>query len=197
MYFRKPKSLLKKLLMENENNPLTETVDQEVAAVEEIQINPDKLNLYMEKIKLEQNLAMGFLGGLAAAVIGAIVWAVITVVTEYQIGYMAIAIGFLVGFSVRTFGKGINTIFGVIGAVLALIGCLLGNFLSLVGFFADAEGMSYLEILSQIDYALVPEIMIETFNPMDVLFYGIALYEGYKFSFRQITEEEILENAVD
>lgn len=183
--------------MENENNPLTETVDQEVAAIEEIQINPDKLNLYMEKIKLEQNLAMGFIGGLAAAVIGAIVWAVITVVTEYQIGYMAIAIGFLVGFSVRTFGKGINTIFGVIGAVLALIGCLLGNFLSLVGFFADAEGMSYLEILSQIDYALVPEIMIETFNPMDVLFYGIALYEGYKFSFRQITEEEILENAVD
>jgi len=26
---------------------------------------------------------------------------------------------------------------------------------------------------------------------MDLLFYGIAIYEGYKFSFRQIIEQEL------
>jgi len=27
---------------------------------------------------------------------------------------------------------------------------------------------------------------------MDVLFYGIAIYEGYKFSFRQLTQADLL-----
>ena len=183
--------------MENANNPLPEVVDQEVAATDEIQINPDKLNLYMEKIKLEQNLPMGLFGGFAAALTGAIIWAVITVVTEYQIGYMAIAIGFLVGYSVRVFGKGVSTVFGIMGAGFALLGCIMGNFFSLIGFFANAEGLGYFEILGMIDFTLVPQLMIESFNPMDVLLYGIAIYEGYKFSFRQLTDQEIFANAVD
>ncbi len=30
-----------------------------------------------------------------------------------------------------------------------------------------------------------------TFQPMDLLFYAIAVYEGYRFSFVQISEEQI------
>jgi len=30
-----------------------------------------------------------------------------------------------------------------------------------------------------------------TFDPMDILFYGIAVYEGYKLSFRQVSPEEL------
>ena len=183
--------------MENENNPLPEVVEQEVASTEEIQINEGKLNLFVEKIKLEQNLGMAIMGGAGAALTGAILWAIITVVTKFQIGYMAIAIGFFVGYSVRVLGKGISTIFGVIGASFALLGCVFGNFFSLIGFFANEEGLGYFETLSLIDFSMVPEVMIDTFNPMDVLFYGIAIYEGYKFSFRQITEQELLANAVD
>jgi hypothetical protein len=33
--------------------------------------------------------------------------------------------------------------------------------------------------------------MATTFSPMDLLFYGIAVYEGFKLSFRKITHEEI------
>jgi hypothetical protein len=33
--------------------------------------------------------------------------------------------------------------------------------------------------------------MAATFHPMDVLFYTIAIGEGYHFSFRRITEAEI------
>lgn len=108
---------------------------------------------------------------------------------------MAIAVGFIVGYSVRYLGKGIDQVYGIMGAGLALLGCLLGNFFSLVGFAANAENLGYLETLSSIDYSLIPTIMTETFNPMDLLFYGFAVYEGYKFSFRPITEEEIKEHA--
>jgi hypothetical protein len=155
-------------------------------------LTEDKIFQYREKLKLEQNLMLGAVGGGAAALVGAILWAVITVATEYQIGYMAIAVGLVVGFSVRYLGKGIDQIFGILGGMLALIGCVLGNFLSMVGFAANAEGLGYMELLFGIDYSIVPEIMMEGFSPMDVLFYGLAVYQGYKFSFRQITEEEVV-----
>jgi hypothetical protein len=34
--------------------------------------------------------------------------------------------------------------------------------------------------------------MRATFNPMDLLFYGIAVYEGYRFSFREITKKDLI-----
>lgn len=127
------------------------------------------------------NLALAFLAGLIAAVIGGVLWAVVTVSTNYQIGFMAIGVGFLVGYAVR-FGRGNTAIFGYVGAVLALFGCVLGNFFSLVGYVAQNQHVSVLTALSTIDYAKVPAIMMESFQAMDLLFYGIAVYEGYRFS---------------
>lgn len=161
----------------------------------ELIVNQEKLNYYMEMLRLEQNLHLGFIAGVSAALVGAAVWAAVTVSTGYQIGYMAVGVGFLVGFAIKETGKGIDKIFGIMGAVLSLFGCLLGNFLSTVGFFAKAEGISYFETLATINYSFLPEIMMETFSPMDLLFYGIAIYQGYKFSFRQVTEEEIVKHA--
>src|SRR6266403_1915994 len=86
----------------------------------------------------KQNLAIAIAAGAVAAVIGGIAWAVLTVTTEFQIGYMAVAIGFLVGFAVRL-GDGFDKIFAYVGAILALFGCLLGNALSMIGFYAKAE----------------------------------------------------------
>ena len=108
---------------------------------------------------------------------------------------MAIAIGFMVGYAIRYYGKGIDIIFGVLGAILSLCGCLLGNFLSIVGFAASSEGMGYIEVLTSIEYSLIPALIIDTFNPMDLLFYSLAIYEGYKFSFREIKQEDVLANA--
>lgn len=151
----------------------------------------------MEKFKSEQNYPMAILAGTAVAILGAILWATITVATEYQIGYMALAIGAAVGLSIRYTGKGIDQIFGITGAILAILGCLLGNFFSIIGFAAKEGELSYLETLSLVDYGHVIPLMIETFGVMDLLFYGIAAYEGYKFAFRAFTERDIhdLENS--
>ena len=35
--------------------------------------------------------------------------------------------------------------------------------------------------------------MVASFSPFDLLFYGIAVYEGYKLSFRQLTERDLME----
>lgn len=140
-------------------------------------------------LRKQQEPVLAVVGGLSAAILGAIIWAAITVATNYQIGYMAIAVGLLVGFSVRYFGAGVDQYFGYIGAILALFGCALGNLFSQIIFAADAESVGYMDIAVMLNFDLILLIFQESFSPMDILFYGIAAYEGYKFAFRKITEE--------
>ena len=133
----------------------------------------------------EGNLPFAVAAGIVAAIVGAAIWAGITVATEYQIGWMAVGVGFLVGIAVRQFGKGSTPVYGVIGAALALAGCLLGNVLTLVAFYGIGEEISFFAALGAVDFARVPAILIETGSPIDLLFYGIAISAGYKTSIVQ------------
>jgi hypothetical protein len=166
-------------------------VQQETQNLEHT-LTQEELYLKIERLRFEQNLPFAIIASLVSSIVMAILWAVITVATGYQIGYMAIAVGLVVGFAVRFTGKGIDKIYGIIGAAGALLGCVLGNFLSQVGFIAQYPeiSLSYFEALKVLllDIKLTVEIMKETFSPIDLLFYGIALYEGYRFSFRKIDE---------
>jgi hypothetical protein len=133
------------------------------------------------------NLTLAVVAGLAAAIAGAVIWAVITVSTKYQIGFMAIGVGFLVGWTVRAAGKGSAMSYSVIGGALALFGCLLGNLLSACGFLATEQNMPLMAIVGRAlaNPGLAVELLQETFNPMDLLFYAIAVYEGFKLARRR------------
>jgi hypothetical protein len=175
--------------MENQDNQNNQETTPAVAVEnnEQPQMTPVDLidvEQQLEQFRTEQNLPFGILGAFGAAVIGAVLWATITVATEYQIGYMAIAVGFIVGFANRMLGKGVDQIFGIIGGVLALFGCVLGKFFSLVGFVAKENNSGYFDTFSLIDFGMVPSVMMEAFSPLDILFYGLAVYQGYKISFR-------------
>lgn len=131
-----------------------------------------------EQAKFDQRFLAAVIVGVIVAAVCAVLWAGITLVTGYQIGYMAIAIGLAVGFSIKKAGRGVTPIFGVLGAILAFASCFVGNILMILGFM-HTEGYS--------DYSQLTNLFIASFDPIDVLFYGIALYEGYKFSFRKVT----------
>jgi hypothetical protein len=159
----------------------------------QITIDQDKARAFQFELEAHQNMTMGIVGGLLAAIVGAVVWAVVTVATGYQIGWMAIGVGFLAGLAVRFLGKGISNSFGIVGGICALFGCLLGNLLTVCGFVAQEEEASTTQVffsLLQEPMAAV-ELLKLTFSPMDLLFYAIAVYAGFKYSFRQITEAEI------
>jgi hypothetical protein len=128
------------------------------------------------------NLPLGAVAGFAAAIVGAAIWAAITAATEYQIGWMAIGVGFLVGFAVRLVGRGTEPAFGIAGAVLALLGCALGNLLTITWFLAQQEGAPFFSVLTSLDIALVIDLMKATFAPMDLLFYAIAAYCGFRYA---------------
>lgn len=168
-------------------NTETETKAQDTAP----QIDPTRLQRFIQEIKDNQSLLSGSLAGVAAALVGAGLWGVITAVTKYQIGWMAIGVGFLVGMAVRTFGKGIDKTFGIAGAAISVLGCAAGNLLAVCIMISQQEKVPFSEILSGLTPEVAVNLMKVTFNPMDVLFYGLAVYAGYRFSFRRISAEEL------
>jgi hypothetical protein len=168
-----------------------ESANDAEATPEEPVINEQQAAMLMQTFAEEQNLLMGTLSGLLAALLGAGIWAAVTVTTEYQIGWMAVGIGFLVGFTMRYAGKGITPVFGTVSAVLSLVGCLVGNVVTYTWFIADMEGMTFMEVASQLNLAVVIGLLTSTFAVMDILFYGLAAYFGYKYAFRQVTQADI------
>jgi hypothetical protein len=162
--------------------------DGEQTAVE---IDPMRLATAAERLRGEQSLFGGAVAGAAAALGGAAVWAAVTAATGYQIGWMAVGVGFLVGFAVRLAGKGIDKSFGVLGAVLALVGCVAGNLLTGCWYLAQEVGADLVDVLADLTPSLASQIVRATFSPIDLLFYGFAVYEGYRLSFRRVTQEDL------
>ena len=93
--------------------------------------------------------------------------------------------------AVRLAGKGIDKAFGFLGATLALAGCVAGNLLTGCWYLAQSVGAEFVDVLAGLTPTLAAEILKATFSPMDLLFYGFAVYEGYRLSFRQVTEEDL------
>ena len=154
--------------------------------------DPLKIQHFMEQIREEQNLTLGIAAGAIAALLGSVLWGVISYVTNYQIGWMAIGVAFMVGWSIRTFGKGVDKVFGFAGAGLALFSCILGNFLMFAAVISREYEASLLDVLFYMltNPAADLEIFIASFSVIDLLFYAFAIYYGYQYSFRRITAEE-------
>ncbi len=155
-------------------------------------IDPVRLQVARDQLRSQQSLPGALLAGLIASLIGAGVWAAVTVATEVQIGWMAVGVGFLVGIAVRTLGKGMDPIYGIVGACFSLLGCAVGNLLAGCGIVASQQDVAVLDVLAQLDVDVATGLMTAMFSPIDLLFYGLALYQGHKLSFRRISEGELL-----
>jgi hypothetical protein len=148
-------------------------------------VDPAVRERALQQLRADQRLWPAIGAGLAAALISAVLWALITVSTNYQIGFMAIGVGWFVGYAVRLFGKGVDQVFGVAGAVLALLGCVAGNLFSACHFLAAVEKVGVFSVISSLTPSLAASLLQASFSGMDLLFYGFAVYEGYRFAFRQ------------
>ena len=157
------------------------------------QVDPLKVEMFMQTAREGQDLKRAILLGLLTAVGCSIVWAAITFLIERQYGLMAVGIGFVVATVVRNSGKGIDKVFGFWSAGLSLLGCVLGNLLALAAVISRHEDVAPTKVLAFL--LLTPsatmEVLAETFSPIDLLFYGLAVYYGYKHAFRRITNEEL------
>ena len=142
-------------------------------------------------LRLRQSLPLGIVGGLIGAVVAAALWAAITAATHFQIGYMALAVGFIVGYGVRTLGRGVDRAFGITGAVLSLFGCVAGNLGATMVIASTQLKIPLLTIVGKLTPELLWLLLRDGFQVMDLFFYGFAVYSGYRYAFRRLTPEEI------
>lgn len=131
-----------------------------------------------------ENFPLAIAAGLGVAIVGAGVWAAITVATDYRIGIMAVALGYAVGYAIKAVGHGHSQQFGILGAACAFIGCVLGNLLSAVMIYAGQMHIPVMDVLSHASPDFLFSLLKDFTQALDFLFYGIAIYEGYRFSFR-------------
>ena len=66
---------------------------------------------------------------------------------------------------------------------MALVSCVMGDFFSIIGWVAKEYEVSFMDALLDADYGAVMSAVVENMASMTIVFYGIALYEGYKLSF--------------
>ena len=131
-----------------------------------------------------ENLFLGLLAGAVAALIGALIWMGITIATGFHVGYVALGVGALVGFAVRYAGNGTGVIFGVVGAVLTLAGCLGGEVLAVLQLSANAQHNFY-DVVTHADWIQLVTNIFSQMDPIMYLIYAIGIFEGYKLSIRK------------
>jgi len=139
----------------------------------------------------QQDFRYAAAGGFLVMLICAVGWSGITVATGMQNGWMAIFTGIITGLSIAFFGGGIDKKFGYLGVFYAFLACFTGNFFSQVMFLADQEGSGYLETLLHTDYGLARDMIVWSYSPVDFIFYGLAVAEGYLLSFRRPNSDSI------
>ncbi len=132
--------------------------------------------------RTSQSPSLVLAGGLAAALVGALAWALAAMALGRYLGVMAIGVGLLVGGTVRVLGRDAGRPLGSLSVTLSVLGCLLGNILSAYVVLAAQKGLAPLAVLSHVcsNPVLIPAALLATFQPLDLLFYGIALYVGYR-----------------
>jgi len=127
--------------------------------------------------------------GIGFGLVGAAAWAGLTALTDYKLGLVAVGIGFLVGFAMQRSGSTDGRL-PVAGAVIALLGCFVGDVLTDAYGLASAvnalggEQVSMFTVLRKMleDPRFFGDVYKEGFRGMDLLFYAIAAYEGFKFA---------------
>jgi hypothetical protein len=125
----------------------------------------------------------GLAAAFGAALVGALIWSLITITTDYKIGFAAIGIGLLVGKAVEHFGGG-DARLPIPAAIIALLGCVIGDMFTDIHFLAQAANVSDGTVANKVlgSPSLGWDLYKAGFEAMDLLFYAIAAYEGFKFA---------------
>lgn len=125
---------------------------------------------------------VALIGGLVVSVLAALAWALIGVLFDFQLALIAVAAGFIVGLTVRMLGRASALRFGVMGALLSLFSIALGNLFTFTAVGASEVGVPVLDMLGFL--VTNPDVLIElftaVFEPIDLLFYGLAVYVGFR-----------------
>jgi|GEM_PF-3967481 len=147
----------------------------------------DKIDAQNREDAREESVPGALLGGLAAAALCILLAGGIAALTHYWHTAFSVCIGFGVACAVKRFGRGNDIRFGFIGAFCALVACVGGYHLAWAFVLAAAEDMSFLDYVASVDNW--GTWMTDRLRPFDWLFYVVATYCGYKYSYDAVADK--------
>jgi hypothetical protein len=124
--------------------------------------------------------------GLVAAIVGGIVWGLIVKWTDYEVGFVAWGIGFLVGIAVLAATRGARgPVFQIVAVVCALVGILVGKYLSFAWVLQEVaeretQGAIEISVLSMDTVDLFRDELDTVFDWIDILWVGLAVYTAWR-----------------
>jgi hypothetical protein len=158
---------------------------------EHVEIDEVALQNFLSKVRENQNLPLAIICGAAAALGGAFLWGFIAAALARHVYVFALGLGALVGLTVRRFGQGFDRVFGVAGGLLAAGGCVAGLVLTVVILASRELGFPVLDVLGRLGFGAYKSIWVQTVQPVHIIFYIIAIYEGYRFAIKRISDAEL------
>ena len=126
--------------------------------------------------------ALAMLAGLGAAIVGGVAWGLLVKYSDYEVGVVAWAIGFMTGYAVmRGAGGRRSADLQAIAIVTALLGILVGKYLGFAFAVQDAERDFGVQtgLLSGEMFSLFRESLSEVFGLYDVLWTGFAVASAW------------------
>ncbi|MFC9325388.1 hypothetical protein [Kitasatospora sp. NPDC057015] len=119
------------------------------------------------------------LGGMLA---GALAYGFLTKALDREFGWLVIGLAAAVAWPLGKLG-GRNPVLPVVGSLLAALSLLLGQFFGVTLYLHELTGASVGELFGP-QFDLTVEGWKATLEPLDALFYGIAVFEGFVFTRR-------------
>ena len=80
----------------------------------------------------------------------------------------------------RYSGQGYRWKYGLIGAIYSLLSILVGNVLMVTLYVSHTKNLPHYDILLTLDFGIILAILWSIFEPLDLLYYDIAIYLGFK-----------------
>lgn len=123
-----------------------------------------------------ERMVRGIIAGLIAAIGCGLILGYVLQFVEITFNIMYLAVGYGVGYAIRTYGKGVQVQFSILGAVLTFVGLLIADVIGYFGFAFLLNPGAYLLVI--LDLIAIDGI----WSLMNLLFHVGAVIVGYEQS---------------
>jgi hypothetical protein len=132
---------------------------------------------YAPPAPLKNNIALGLVTALAAALVAAGIYGFVIGTTKHEIGWAAIGVGFVIGLAAGKLG-GRNPVLPVVSAVLALGAVYVGQLVGEAMLIADEYGVNFSKVFFD-HFGVVQDAWKADSDPLTFVFFAIAAFAAF------------------
>lgn len=140
-----------------------------------------------QEVLTPDSLILALLGGVLAAIAGGLIWGLIVIATDYEIGFMATGIGVLAGFAVAGLSGKRGLPLQIVAVLASLAGILVGRYLTFFSVLRDFVGQEHgaaavanVKLFSSDVLALFLQSFTDFASPYDILWVILAIVAAWR-----------------